>query len=141
MNQTTLPKKYLSTLMPFDSKFKNVYLLAIKPACQACGVTCTRLDEMVFSEGMLDQIYAQIDKADFIIADMSERNPNVFYEVGYAHALGKNVVMITNNAEDIPFDLKHFQHIVYNPEDIDYLRSELKKDRILSRQRREQVCI
>lgn len=44
---------------------------------------------------------------------MSERNPNVFYEVGYAHAMGKTTVLITRSAEDIPFDLKHFPHIVY----------------------------
>ena len=44
---------------------------------------------------------------------MTGRNANVFYEVGYAHALGKIVLLLTKNADDIPFDLKHHQHIVY----------------------------
>ncbi len=44
---------------------------------------------------------------------MTGRNPNVFYEVGYAHALGKIVLLLTQNAEDIPFDLKHRPHTVY----------------------------
>jgi len=44
---------------------------------------------------------------------MTGRNPNVFYEVGYAHALGKTVILLTRNTDDIPFDLKHYPHIIY----------------------------
>ena len=44
---------------------------------------------------------------------MTGRNPNVFYETGYAHALGKHVILLTQEAKDIPFDLKHYQHIIY----------------------------
>ena len=61
----------------------------------------------------LDRIYNQIAKADPVIADMTGRNPNVFYEVGYAHALDKPTVLLTQKADDIPFDLKHFPDIVY----------------------------
>ena len=57
---------------------------------------------------------------------MSERNPNVFYEVGYAHALGKTTLLLTRNAEDIPFDLKHYPHIVYANRLTD-LRRELEQ--------------
>lgn len=57
---------------------------------------------------------------------MTARNPNVFYEVGYAHALGKTVVLLTQRADDIPFDLKHFPHIVYGDQ-IKELRAELAK--------------
>lgn len=58
---------------------------------------------------------------------MTGRNPNVFYEVGYAHALGKIVLLLTQKADDIPFDLKHKQHIIYgnNGSKIQNLRSEL----------------
>src|SRR5258708_21790898 len=55
---------------------------------------------------------------------MTGRNPNVFYEVGYAHALGKIVLLLTQKADDIPFDLKHHQHIVYGGS-IDVLKSQL----------------
>ena len=44
---------------------------------------------------------------------MTGMNPNVFYEVGYAHALNKRVILLTETAEDIPFDLKHTPHVVY----------------------------
>jgi hypothetical protein len=73
---------------------------------------------------MLDRIFNQISKADVLVADMTGRNANVFYEVGYAHALGKIVVLLTQNADDIPFDFKHRQHILYGGE-IDRLRREL----------------
>ena len=59
------------------------------------------------------RIYNQIDKADVVISDMSGKNPNVFYETGYAHALNKQVILLTQNADDIPFDLKHYPHIIY----------------------------
>lgn len=61
----------------------------------------------------MERIYRQIDVADIIIADMTGQNPNVFYEVGYAHAKGKLCILLTSNADDIPFDLKHRRHIVY----------------------------
>lgn len=60
------------------------------------------------------KICDEVDNADFIIADMSKRNPNVFYEVGYADAKKKIVLLLTNNADDISFDLKHRPHIIYS---------------------------
>jgi hypothetical protein len=78
----------------------------------------------MYSGGILDRIFNQISKADAIIADMTGRNPNVFYEVGYAHALGKVVLLLTQNVDDIPFDLKHRPHTVYGGK-IEALRTAL----------------
>ena len=64
--------------MPFDSDFDDVYKLGIKQAAIDCNVRAERLDEQMFEEGMLDRIFRQIEVADFIIADLSNRNPNVF---------------------------------------------------------------
>ncbi len=100
-------------LMPFDKAFNDVYRLGIKATASQLGISAERVDEQMFREGILERIYRQIDVADLIIADMSGQNPNVFYEVGYAHAKGKLCVLMTNNAVDIPFDLKHHRHIVY----------------------------
>jgi hypothetical protein len=111
---TTTPKPFVFTLMPFESKFDDVYRLGIKAAAEEANAYAERVDEQIFHERILDRIYNQIAKADLIVADMTGRNPNVFYEVGYAHALGKNVCLLTQTADDIPFDLKHFPHIVYN---------------------------
>jgi hypothetical protein len=99
--------------MPFDQSFDDVYELGIRPAAENAGGYCERIDEQIFAESILARIYNQIAKADLIVADMTSRNPNVFYEVGYAHALGKTVILLTRDSADIPFDLKHYPHIVY----------------------------
>ncbi len=65
-------------IMPFDSNFDDVYKLGIKKAVIDCNVRAERLDEQMFEEGMLDRIFRKIEVADFIIADLSNRNPNVF---------------------------------------------------------------
>lgn len=114
MEPTTTPKPFVFVVMPFTKEFDDTYKLGIKPACVEAGTYCERLDEQIFEEGMLDRIYNQIAKADIVVADMSGHNANVFYEVGYAHALGKRVILVTREANDIPFDLKHRFHIVYD---------------------------
>jgi nucleoside 2-deoxyribosyltransferase len=100
-------------LMPFDSKFDDVYTIGIKETATRLGITAERVDEQIFhKENILERIYNQINSADFIISDMTGRNPNVFYETGYAHAKGKICLLLTSNADDIPFDLKHHRHII-----------------------------
>lgn len=101
-------------IMPFAEEFDDIYVLGIKETAKKLGVNAYRLDEELFDEGMLDKIYKDIQAADFIIADLSDKNPNVFYELGYAHAHNKLCLLITKEAENIPFDLKHKRHIVYN---------------------------
>lgn len=126
MQTTTRPKPFCFVLMPFDASFNDIYEFGIKGACTDAGIYCERVDEQVFFGSMLERIYSQISRADLLVADMTGKNPNVFYEVGYAHALGKNVVLLTSVAQDIPFDLKHFPHIVYGTE-IKTLRSSLTR--------------
>lgn len=82
-------KKFIFVLMPFNVDFNDIYNLGIKAACDSDKVYCERVDEQIYEGSMLDRIYNQIQHADYIIADMSSKNPNVFYEVGYAHALQK----------------------------------------------------
>lgn len=113
MDCKTSPKPFAFVLMPFSDDFDDVYHLGIKPACVTAGAYAERVDEQIYHESMLARIYNQIAKADIIIADMTGRNPNVFYETGYAHALGKPVILLTSEVKDIPFDLKHYPHIIY----------------------------
>jgi hypothetical protein len=119
-------KKFCFVLMPFDSEFDDIYTLGIKQSCIDAGTYCERVDEQIFNESILDRIYNQISKADIVIADVTNRNPNVFYEVGYAHALGKTTILLTKNADDIPFDLKHYPHIIYDNKIIK-IKEELTK--------------
>lgn len=125
--KSTIPKPFVFVLMPFAPEFDDVYKLGIKPACENAGAYAERLDEQIFTENMLDRIYNQISKADVIVAEMTGRNPNVFYETGYAHALGKKVILVTKTSDDIPFDLKHYPHIVYEGRISDLLDELSKK--------------
>jgi hypothetical protein len=107
-------KLFAFVLMPFEASFDDIYRLGIKATAEKADILAERVDEQIFhNEKMLERIYNQINVSDFIIADMTGRNPNVFYEVGYAHAKGKTCLLLTQNAEDIPFDLKHHRHIIY----------------------------
>ena len=110
---TTRPKPFVFVLMPFSKDFDDVYQVGIRPACEAAGAYAERVDEQHYDGTILDRIYNQISKADVIVSEMTGRNPNVFYETGYAHALGKQVILLTRNADDIPFDLKNYPHIVH----------------------------
>jgi hypothetical protein len=109
----TAPKPFVFVLMPFSSDFDDIYHLGIKKACENTGAYAERVDEQIYQETILERLINQIFKADIIISDMTGKNPNVFYETGYAHALNKTVILLTQNADDIPFDLKHYPHIVY----------------------------
>ena len=121
---STAPKPFIFVLMPFTPEFNDTYKFGIKGAAEDVGAYAERVDEQLFTEGILDRIYNQINKADVIVADMTGQNSNVFYEVGYAHALNKIVLLLTKDANDIPFDLKHRPHIVYGGQ-IEKLKNEL----------------
>ena len=121
---STAPRPFVFVLMPFEAAFDDIYRFGIKGAAEEVGAYAARVDEQMFWEGILDRVFNQINKADVVIADMTGRNANVFYEVGYAHALGKLVLLLTQDANDIPFDLKHHQHTVYGGR-IEALRSDL----------------
>jgi nucleoside 2-deoxyribosyltransferase len=113
--------------MPFDKIFDDRYRLGIKETARDLGILAERVDEQIYREGILDRIYRQIEVADVVVADMTGKNPNVFYEVGYAHAKGKLTILLTSDADDIPFDLKHRRHVVYG-ESINTLRERLKQE-------------
>ncbi|MFY8036901.1 MAG: hypothetical protein ACOVMQ_07020 [Cyclobacteriaceae bacterium] len=121
-----MSKPFVLVLMPYAESFNDIYENGIKAACNSKEIDmyCERVDEQIYEERVLDRIYNQINKADYIIADLSGKNPNVFYETGYAHALGKDVILLINDATDTPFNLKHHRQIVYNDQE-DSLFKEL----------------
>jgi CheY-like chemotaxis protein len=116
--------KYCFVCMPFKEEFDDVYELGIKPVVQNLGFMCERASEIQHNKGILETIYDRIDKAHIIIGDMTGQNPNVYYEIGYAHALKKEVLLLTQKVDDIPFDLRGFNHIVYGGK-ITTLKKEL----------------
>lgn len=123
----TTEKETVFVLMPFRDEFKDVYELAIKRAIEECGFGCLRADELFNASIIIEDIENSIRDALLVVADLTTRNPNVFYEVGYARALDKEVVLLTQSKDDVPFDLQHRRYIRYNTDarGIDELRTTL----------------
>src|SRR5207302_1817889 len=95
LDQPSGPRPFVFVLMPFAKEFDDIYTFGIKEACDSAGAYCERVDEQFFDSSIVERIFNQITVADVIVADMSTKNPNVFYETGYAHALGKRVILVT----------------------------------------------
>ncbi|MGB7923883.1 MAG: Hsp70 family protein [Pyrinomonadaceae bacterium] len=100
-------------LMPFAEKFQPIYEDHIQRIVTEAGLSSQRADEIASTNLITWDIWERINKARFVIADLTDRNPNVFYEVGLAHAISKDVILLTQNMGDIPFDLQSLRFIVY----------------------------
>ena len=116
----------VSVMMPFKREFDDVYK-ALQDVSQSAGFECRRADEFWENPSVIQDIVALIDRAFVVICDCTSRNPNVFYEMGIGHALNCEVILITQNDEDIPFDISHLRYIKYlnNNEGLQKLKEEL----------------
>jgi hypothetical protein len=101
-------------MMPFAGEFEDIYVYGIKPAVEESGYVCFRADEMVFPGAIMKQIIDSIFESDILIVDVTHANPNVFYELGIAHAVPKPVIIITRDIKNVPFDLRSFRVLVYD---------------------------
>lgn len=95
--------------MPFAKEYEKVWRI-IKSACEALEITAIRADEIKEIGPIINQIFRNIENVDFVIAEISDKNPNVYYEIGISHCIGKPTVLLAK--EDIvnkglPFDIKH----------------------------------
>ena len=90
-----------------------VYRKLIRPVVEQFGLKVLRADEIYSPGSIPEQIRAAIQQARLCIADVSDRNPNVLYEVGIAHTLGKPTILLTMDTKDIPFDLRTIRFIIY----------------------------
>jgi hypothetical protein len=113
-------------VMPFQDKFDNVFQCGIEPAVCDAGMRCERIDFLHFTDDIIRRVYECIGQADIVVSVTSDKNPNVFYETGYSHALGKPTIFLADKAADIPFDLKGYPHIIYSHEKIGDLKMALQ---------------
>ena len=102
----------VSAMMPFDAAFSEVYE-SIRFAAESAGLRCRRADDIWEHAAIIQDVVSLIDHSRIVICDCSSRNPNVFYEAGIAHTLGREVILITQSEHDIPFDLRHLRYIKY----------------------------
>ena len=101
-----------SAMMPFDSSF-NLVFDSISRAAQNVGLRCRRADNIWEHAAIIQDVVSLIDRSRVVVCDCTGRNPNVFYEAGIAHSLGREVIIIAQNEHDIPFDLRHLRYIRY----------------------------
>lgn len=127
-NDLIIDNKMVFVLTPFNNKYGSVYDEILK-ICNSIGLQCSRGDEVNFKQDFFPYIIKQILKAKCIIANVDGRSPNVFYELGFAHALDKKSIIISKTIDDLPADIKSKRTIVYkNMEDLDKkLKEEIIK--------------
>lgn len=110
-------REFLDTcfvMMPFGAWFDRYYAEIYVPAIKEAGFEPVRADELFTTGSVVEQIWEQIEKAKLLLADLSGRNPNVFYELGLSHAARKPVVFTAGQVDDVPFDLRHLRVIIYD---------------------------
>ncbi|WP_418058849.1 hypothetical protein [Pimelobacter simplex] len=105
-------------MQPFSGALGSYYESIFKPAISKAGLEPMRADDSIFGTGkIIDQIWRGITSAEVLVAELTSKNPNVFYELGLAHALNKPVVLVSSNEDDVPFDLRHIRVIIYDQTD------------------------
>lgn len=100
-------------IMPFNDQLIPVFRDHIKVVCDELNYQCLRADLIDSSNMIINDIWSLINNADIIICECTGKNANVFYELGIAHTIGKNVICIAQNTDDIPFDINQIRYIKY----------------------------
>jgi hypothetical protein len=104
-------------LMPFTESWSdyiwNKQIKSIVQAIEGTSLICKRADDL-FGHDVMQDIYESIVTAAIIIADITNKNANVFYELGIAHSFGKDVILLSQGTEHIPFDLNRYRHCIYS---------------------------
>ena len=121
-------KEHIAVMMPFSTSFDPVFE-AIKHACERSRVPFLRVDEIYGPNVIIKDIFTTIETSKLVICDITDKNPNVLYEAGIAHARNKDVILLTQNDGDVPFNLSQIRHIRYlpNQEGLKHLEDELQQ--------------
>jgi hypothetical protein len=107
------PKAFV--VMQFTDEYNQLYSEVIKPTCEHFKYDCIRADDMYNSGFILQDITNSIREASVVIADITPDNPNVFYEVGYAHGINKPTILLSNRSRvKLPFDVSAFRTLFYD---------------------------
>ena len=98
-------------LIPLRDPFLRLFELQIKPTMELLGFRAMKADDIFRQASIMDDIWTFINIARLVVADVTGKNPNVFYELGIAHTIGKDAIILTQNKEDVPFDLRHLRFL------------------------------
>jgi hypothetical protein len=118
----------VAVMMPFDAKFRSVHE-TLQASVESAGMRAQRADDIWIHDHVIQDVVSLIARAKVVICDLTNRNPNVFYEMGIAHTLGRDVIMLAQSRADVPFDVGHIRYISYlpNSEGLRSLSLEVKK--------------
>lgn len=100
-------------IMQFSEPYDSLYSDVIAPVCEEFRVKACRADEIAAPGLIIDDVIRQIQDARFVIAEISPPNPNVFFEVGYAHAIQKPTILVAEKPNQLPFDVSGFRTLFY----------------------------
>jgi CheY-like chemotaxis protein len=126
---TVVPKTGIA-LVPNNRDGERTYDALICDAMKEAGCTVEKASEIFNSNSVLDEIWAHINTSQVVIADLSDRDPDVFYLAGLSHGLKKRIIFIARNGTDIPFDLRAGSHLIYSLDTFaagDWARTSLAK--------------
>ncbi|AYV57714.1 hypothetical protein EFP84_18930 [Leptospira kmetyi] len=116
-------------IMPFRfSHLNELYFNTIKPVITSLGIEIKRSDDFNDNDVITETIISQIEESQFIVVEASEENKNTFFEMGYAAALGKEIVTLVDKTKKFDFfDRSHIRYIAYDQADIEELKIKLKE--------------
>ena len=109
-----LDSNLVFTLMEFGNPYTEIYDTLIKPTVEEEGFRCVKSDDIYRTRAVIEDIWENINKAALVIAEISSNNPNVMYELGICHTVGKNVMMITQDPNEVPFNFRHLRFYPYS---------------------------
>lgn len=102
-------------VMQFTDEYNALYAEVIRPTCEEFGYRVVRADDFYTSGQIIDDITRSIKECAIVIADITPNNPNVFYEVGFAHGIGKPTILLSDRKrEKLPFDVSGFRTLFYD---------------------------
>lgn len=107
-------KEICFTIMPFGGWFDSYYEDIYCPAIQSCNMEPRRADDLYRPSNIVQDIWSLTKRAKIVLADLTNKNANVFYELGLAHSLAKPAILITQSLDDVPFDLRSLRVIEYD---------------------------
>lgn len=107
-------------ISPFGEPFDTYFTHIVKPALEESGLYAVRGDSLYRPSTIVDDIWQGIRGAKLLVAELTGRNPNVFYELGLAHAVSKPVILLSESIDDVPFDLRSIRVLLYNKDHPDW---------------------
>ena len=118
-------------LMPFDESFDDIYQDLIKDSFESVGFTVFRSDDLENQQNILSDIVRSVRDSELIVADLTDANPNVYYELGLAHAMRKPAILLSQDESSVPFDLRSYRVFEYDTYFSRFRTSKKKLDELV----------